>query len=429
MDEAWLEMYLHESINMIEQLELIIIECEKSTNFQEYEINEIFRIMHTIKGSSSMMMYHNIANLAHVLEDLFFYIREEKPTQLDTSTIVDFMLSGIDFIKCEIEKMKEGNPVDGKEDDLVHAIHDYLNYLKNSSESEPTITKYDYEVTIYFQEDCGMENIRAYSIIHKMSEFIDDIYYEPSGIIEMEETIDYIRSNGFWIKFKCEKNYDEMQEWMQNTSFVKEFNLVKVEDMSLNSMEGVSNNLLSNNLLSNNLLSNPNLDPNGREESTKNIELSNTGKSSNMISVNVDKLDKLLDLIGEIVIAQDMVIQNPDLLNIKLDNFKKAATQLSKITSDIQDLVMEIRMVPLQATFLKMNRIIRDMSKTLNKNVDLEIIGEETEVDKKIIELISDPLMHLVRNALDHGIESNEERTLKGKSTKGKITLENCYSS
>ncbi|KNY27293.1 putative CheA signal transduction histidine kinase [Pseudobacteroides cellulosolvens ATCC 35603 = DSM 2933] len=131
-----------------------------------------------------------------------------------------------------------------------------------------------------------------------------------------------------------------------------------------------------------------------------------------------------MDLVGELVISEAMVTSNPDLKGLSLENFNKAASQLKKITSELQDIVMSIRMVPLSATFQKMNRIVRDMCKKLDKDVDLEILGEETEVDKNIIENISDPLMHLIRNSIDHGIETREERIKNGKSLKGKITLE-----
>lgn len=140
--------------------------------------------------------------------------------------------------------------------------------------------------------------------------------------------------------------------------------------------------------------------------------------------MDVTKLDKLMDLVGEMVIAEAMVIQNPDLDGLELDNFQKAAQRLDKITKEIQDMVMSIRMVSLTATFQKMNRIVRDMCKKLEKEATLVIIGEETEVDKNIIEHISDPLMHLVRNALDHGIESAQERQAAGKDKCGTITLE-----
>ena len=124
-----------------------------------------------------------------------------------------------------------------------------------------------------------------------------------------------------------------------------------------------------------------------------------------MISVNVAKLDKLMDLVGEMVIAEAMVTQNPDLQGLELENFGQAARQLQKITREIQDIVMSLRMVPLTTTFLKMQRVVRDTSRKVGKEVRLRLIGENTEVDKNIIENISDPLMHLIRNSIDHGLE------------------------
>jgi two-component system chemotaxis sensor kinase CheA len=119
-----------------------------------------------------------------------------------------------------------------------------------------------------------------------------------------------------------------------------------------------------------------------------------------------------------------MVIQNPDLDGLELENFRKSALQLMKITGELRDITMSIRMVPLATTFQKMNRVVRDMSKKLDKEVALEIIGEETEVDKNIIDHISDPIMHLVRNAIDHGIETREERVQSKKNDPPKVTLE-----
>ena len=133
-----------------------------------------------------------------------------------------------------------------------------------------------------------------------------------------------------------------------------------------------------------------------------------------------------MDLVGELVLSEAMVVSNPDLKGIKLDNFQKAARQHRKIISELQDTVMSIRMMPLSTTFNKMKRIVRDVSKKLDRDMQIELIGEETEVDKNVIEQISDPLMHLVRNAADHGIESKSERVSKGKVEEAKITLEAC---
>lgn len=130
-----------------------------------------------------------------------------------------------------------------------------------------------------------------------------------------------------------------------------------------------------------------------------------------------------MDLVGELVIVEAMVTQNPELQGLTLDKFYKSVRQLRKITGELQDTVMSIRMVPLSATFHKMNRLVRDMVRKLDKQAELEIIGAETAIDKNIIEHISDPLMHLIRNAVDHGIESPEERIAQGK-TVGVLEIE-----
>ena len=146
------------------------------------------------------------------------------------------------------------------------------------------------------------------------------------------------------------------------------------------------------------------------------------------LRVDVEKLDQLLDLVGEMVISVSMVSNSPDLAGLSLDRFEKSMMHLTKITRDIQDVSMSMRMIPLSGMFRKMVRLVRDVAMKENKKVDLEIIGEETEVDKTIIEQISDPLVHLMRNAVDHGVESPAERLAAGKPETGRVTLEAKHS-
>lgn len=146
------------------------------------------------------------------------------------------------------------------------------------------------------------------------------------------------------------------------------------------------------------------------------------------IRVDVEKLDSLLDLVGELVIAEAMVSHNPDIQGLQLDRLEKSMLQLSKITREIQDMAMSMRMIPLAGTFRKMTRLVRDLSLKVNKKIKLEIAGEDTEVDKTIIEQISDPLVHLIRNAADHGLETPEQRNAAGKPETGHISLEARHS-
>ncbi len=149
-----------------------------------------------------------------------------------------------------------------------------------------------------------------------------------------------------------------------------------------------------------------------------------TKKASGSIRVDISKLDSLMNLVGELVIAEAMVTRNPDLIGHEFENLEKASHHLRRITSDLQDVAMSVRMVPLSGTFKKMVRLVHDTGIKAGKKVNLELKGEDTEVDKTVIEMISDPLVHIVRNAIDHGLENPEERAETDKTESGTVTIE-----
>ncbi|MFZ2538585.1 MAG: chemotaxis protein CheA, partial [Oscillospiraceae bacterium] len=149
-----------------------------------------------------------------------------------------------------------------------------------------------------------------------------------------------------------------------------------------------------------------------------------TAKSTHqLISVNQTKLDQLMDLVGELVTTESMVVSSPDLKGLTLDNFSKSTRELRKLTDELQDVVMSMRMMPLSGVYQKMNRIVRDMSKKLERKVDLVTLGGETEMDKTISDAITDPFIHMIRNSMDHAIEQPEERIKLGKPETGVITI------
>ncbi len=420
--EPMLDMFIFESIQLIEKLEESVLNSEKLMHFEETSINEIFRIMHTIKGSAAMMLFNNISELAHSVEDVFYFIREEKPKHIDCSKLTDIVLASIDFIKDEISKLENGKSSDGNASMLIKSINDFLTNLKQShpgnvayqeiqsskenNQKQKYYISYDkdlapqnnntYKAVIFFEEDCQMENMRAFNVIHDLKEVGTEISYFPSDIIDNDESEAVIKKEGFTVLFKSDQTIEYIREFLGGTIFLKKLELEKLE-------------------------TNKEMNKNNKQLEKEQLLLHNKQK---MISVRVTKLDELLDLVGELVISEAMVTQNPELEGLPLDSFYKAARRLKKITSDLQDTVMSIRMVPLSTTFQKMNRLVRDMSHKTNKDIKLQIVGEETEVDKNIIEHIGDPLMHIIRNAIDHGIETVEERLANGKEEKGKIILE-----
>ncbi|MDF2821220.1 MAG: cheA2 [Clostridiales bacterium] len=430
--EPLMDMFIFETTQLLEQLEQAILNSESISTYTETSINEIFRIMHTIKGSSAMMMLNDISLLAHAIEDLFYYLRDIKPNNIDTSTISDLVLDGVDFIKVEVKKLENGNTVDGASSSIISNINEYLSMIKQSNITEPMNKVF--EAVIFFQEGCEMENIRAYTIIRNLNGFAKKISCIPKDIMDNDESVEIIRKDGLKLYFESDYTYAKLNEFFMQTIFLKDMELNQLENdvVYMQQMEDseatefediISERDKNNNLLNVKKDKDKNKDKDKDKDKDEEKDKTNGSTAQSIISVNVAKLDQLMDLVGEMVIAEAMVIQNPDLVGLELDNFRKAARQLNKITTEMQNTVMSIRMVPLSTTFNKMNRIVRDMCKKLEKEVRLKIIGEDTEVDKNIIEHISDPLMHLVRNSIDHGIESSEERGENGKTKVGTVTL------
>ncbi len=425
--DPFLEVFVFETNQFIEQIEQIIIAGEKSSGFTAEMVNEILRAMHTIKGSSAMMMYKGIATLSHSLEDLFYYIRESKPSSVNYSKLSDLVLEGIDFLKVEMVKIKNGDQQDGQSDTLIAEVQEFLEQLRvcshegtpplETEQSSPLDSGVEsnsavsaYKASLHFEDGCEMENIRAFMVIHKLGVHAEVMNYSPADIQDNDKSALIIRSQGFQLWFRSNESEPELISFFQKLSFLREFELSAWND-----------HVHVTPFLDSQLDQHVQVDP---ADETKTVKSQASGTQQSVISVNVSKLDNLMDLIGELVISEAMVTQNPELKHLELDHFWKSARHLHKITGEIQDMVMSIRMVPLASTFTKMHRIVRDMSKRLDKEVELDIFGEDTEVDKNIIEHISDPLMHLIRNSIDHGIETPEERLAKGKPGIGRITLE-----
>ena len=447
--DPMMEMFVFETNQNLEQLEQIMIQSEKNGVFSVDDINNVFRIMHTIKGSAAMMVVNEVAALAHAIEDIFFYLRENKPQIVNCSALVDLILEASDFIKKEIDKLDAGEKADGLAAELMDMTKAALADLKAANEggtvggetAEPPpcavesqlemaspvnaiVEKIELEdaanvfrALVFYQDDCEMENIRAYTLITHLKSHVAELYFFPEQILEDDKSSETIRQQGFDLCFTTSKSYDEIFALLNQTIFLKELKLTQLEEVSQWEHYPKDKEVAKP-------VPKESSEAEAPAKAVKKSEGKENANHQSMISVNVHKLDLLMDLVGELVIAEAMVTQNPDLAGLELKNFNKSARQLKKISGELQDGVMAIRMVPLTGTFQKMNRIVRDMSQKLNKSVALHLVGEETEVDKNVIEHISDPLMHLIRNSIDHGIELPEEREKTGKPATGNITLE-----
>lgn len=441
IDEPMIECFVFETSSIVETLEQLMIKSENNKSFTEDDINEIFRLMHTIKGSAAMMMFDEMTTLAHKIEDFFYRIRDDNTLKYDFTLLTDIILESVDFFKIELMKVKNKEEADGNSVALTTQIEDLLKkmmgesfeaeekpiatqqyYIRTSEEANKIADK-AYKAKIFFEEGCGMENIRAYTIIHNIKDLVNELYFWPSDVINNDETAEYIQSSGLDLIMDSKVDEEELKKYLESTLFLKSLVFEKVDNETYTNLKMKYN---VEEIDSSIKVPEISIKFKEKPEKVQQEKESNSSDSSgkSIISVNVDKLDKLMDMVGELVIAEAMVTQNPILAEMEIESFEKSSRQLHKITSELQDLVMAIRMVPLSTTFMKMHRIVRDMSKKLEKKVDLEVIGEETEVDKNIIEKISDPLMHIMRNAIDHGLESTSDRMKKGKNQEGKIRLE-----
>ncbi|MBQ5919251.1 MAG: chemotaxis protein CheA [Lachnospiraceae bacterium] len=456
--DGMLDIFLFESSQLIEKLDELVIEKKDADAFDSDDINEIFRVMHTIKGSSGIMMFENIAKVSHKLEDIFYYIRESQPDNIPHMELVGHVLDVSGFISEELEKIRDGEDPDGDESGILSELEKFLKMIKNEIESDKkkemppenvyvapsqfyippvsTEASHFYKINMVYRPDTMMSNVRAYSATYALKEVAEDLLFTPEDILTNESSADVILKDGFKMLLQAQCSKEEILGMIDSS----EVDHIDIYECSAKEYQlGFDNNDAIIDLSSSveeieKKVEEEKKEPQPGDYVIKSKEVGKAKKlakneskqpKQTFISINVEKMDMLMDLIGEIVIAEAVVAQNPDLKvpGLELSNFNKATAQLMKITSDLQDVIMSMRMMPLNPTFQKMNRIVFDSARKLGKEIDLVISGENTEVDKNIIENISDPLMHIIRNSVDHGIETKEDRIAAGKDPKGVIKL------
>ena len=472
--QGMLDTYLFECEQLLEQIQQIVLQQKDKECFDKESIHEIFRAIHTIKGISAMMMYDEITKISHKLEDVFYYLRESKPDNVPHLELVEHVLQVVDFITSEMIKLQNGGQADGSSGDYVTALDEFLNKIKGGDgekdknikenvHEEPqqfyiapmaTSASRFYKIYLTFQEDLQLANVHAYKTVYALKEIAEDLLHYPEDIISDDNAANEILENGFKILLQAQCSEEELRGIVKEGYDIKKVDIYECNASEFqqgfdsigseiridleSSVEDIEAKAAAGMYVIDKDKSKPADDKKAIAPGDFVIESKEPGKAKKLakdkpkkqekaalISVDVHKMDMLMDLIGELVISQSVVLQNPDLKvpGLKLDNFNKAAGQMTKISTDLQNVIMSMRMMPLTNTFQKMNRIVFDVSRKLGKEIEFEMIGETTEVDKNVIEHISDPLMHLVRNSVDHGIEMPDERAQAGKTEKGKVTL------
>lgn len=459
MDSSILDTYLFETNSLLDRLDEMLVDDEKVGDFSSDDVNEIFRIMHTIKGSSAMMEFACIASVAHHIEDLFFYIRDKGIESLSSQhkkELFNLMFRSEDCLRGQVEKVEKGEPLDSDMDEFAAEINQFLKTVsgaqddapakeaeapaENPAPEPPAATSSSLPdnlpedkkavcfIHVFLEEGIGMENLRAYMIVNAVKECDLDFRYYPEGMESDPSTTAAIIEDGFYMGFETMEAASKASDILRTQGHIRSFEVVEIPEPEpepapapVKSAEGAA----------------PSAAPAQPKPAPKPAapakQAANAPVKQNLISVSLMKLDSLQNLVGEIVITESMVTSSPELNQLSrdaYDNFMKSARQLRKLTDDLQDISMSLRMVPISGVFQKMSRIVRDMKQKLNKDVRLTLIGEDTEIDKTIVDSIQDPIMHMVRNAVDHGIEDDpQDRIRAGKNAQGEVILSASHTS
>ncbi len=440
MSEVDLSIYLgvfldemEEQIQLLEQGILKLeIDCENAET-----VHQIFRAAHTLKGSAAAMGFENLKELTHKIENIFDLIRND---QLQVNrTIIDIIFSSIDTLKEQKSAI-----INGREDEvdirLVTARLDKLcdNAITVGEVSDvkedkavaeetffpsPTIDEfqraaisnalsdnyYVHAIYIGLIDECILKSVRAYLIHNNLKEIGDVIASYPST-----EEIEAEAFNGKFIFLFITK--ETKQSVINVINSISEIGTLHIHQVTLQNIDAFINKtdvvMTDKKQVTEPCISN---------EMNKGVQQT--------VRVDVERLEHLMNLVGELVIDQTRLTKKKNVLIDRYTNDEDVAqlnevcTHLVQVVTELQEGMMKTRMLPIEHLFNRYPRMVRDVAHKANKEIEFLIQGKETELDRRLIEEISDPIIHLLRNAIDHGVESPEERELQGKSRKGQVEL------
>jgi two-component system chemotaxis sensor kinase CheA len=456
----YLEIFIEEAKEHLQNLNehLLILEREPEN---ENTINEIFRAAHSLKGMSGTMGYKRMQRLTHDMENVFSEIRNGKMKV--SSQLVDVLFKGLDALESYLGNI-QADANEGEEDneDIITALNDILSSsLGNSSASNANVPGADKPVraeavsvaadhdkmkfkgikiedhekkaivkagqlgmnviglTIYIQDYCVLKGARAFMVNRTLEEFGEIIKLYPSAQDLEDEKYD-LEYSAFII---TRESPEKLVKVATNVSEVKEV-VADYIQLSGEDVEFYTAALKQDEAAV--------VQPKAAKD-TSSLKAGNAPAqkqaakpvANRSVRVDIDKLDVLMNLVSELIIAKNGLISISGQTDIMLDNaFHEQIEYLERVTTNLHESVMKTRMVPIESVVNRFPRMIRDLSKNLGKEMELYMTGEETELDRTVIDEIGDPLMHLLRNAADHGLESNAERERIGKNPAGSIYLD-----
>lgn len=443
-----LEIFKNEAEEIIQNLESALLTLED--NPDDETINNLFRYLHTMKGSSGIAGFGEVSEFAHHVESLADKIRSGELAV--SSDIIDILLRAVDWFKAKIFDPESGYDFELNRQLILDDLASIGNHIPVKEKKEELNV---FRIRIKFRED-----IFEYGTDPLI--LLEDLYVSSDEIVEWNVSkeklpdLDQMDPQKVYLCWKMiVKTKLSEKEITDIFLFVKDDNDIDIADITDSYEEDDDidivneNNRLGDLLLKKGIVTEDELNSILQLQDYKNKKLGELivekgfatkkdldkalqvqGKIRNKIessTVRVDthKLDNLMNLLGEIVIGQSAITRYADELDDDTGySLKNALYGLDRITREFQEQIMSIRMIPIGPTFGQFKRFVRDSSHKLGKSIKLEITGEDTELDKTVVEKISDPLKHMIRNSIDHGIESSEERVAAGKSEEGTIYLD-----
>lgn len=410
--QEMLEVYLLETRQLMEKLDEILLQSEKTGAFETEDINSIFRIMHTTKSSSAIMGLESLSVMAHRLEDLFSELRED-PSQIKKAEkeIFDLLFDASDFIKDELGKMKQSSYTPGSAGHFEHRIKNCLSAIKQpglKSESQQQdslpafLKKPGVIIKVTFEPGCKMENVRAFMLMKQLSAACPGAECFPNSPEKHPESADFIRENGMLFCVTAEE-LERALPIIQGGLFVSQCEMVAKNPLPQAEAQPEQSD--------------------AEPQTTEKKEAAYVAVEkveTEFLNIRTDRLDHMQNLIGEMMLFVSTLTTKLDALNCG-DDVEKLTMQTGQVLEELEDSIIRMRMVPVDRIAPKLKRVLRDVAKAQNKEVDLVITGQDVEADNNIMDQLLEAAMHIIRNAVDHGIEPPDEREKAGKSRNGTI--------
>ena len=425
------EVFFEESFEGLDTMEAELLNLVPGEEDLE-TINTIFRAAHSIKGGSGTFGFSSVSDFTHVLETLLDQIRQGERTL--TTEHVNLLLKAVDCLRSLLAGLQAEQEPDLTEADTLRAQFEEVlginsttqesNIQTSDSQSDSDTYQIDFKPHHHLFKT-GNEPLIMISELEQLGELDTTVFYdEVPEITNLSSDECFLHWRFFLNTSHGESAIKEVFEWVEDDADITIELCGGLFTDELPAPENDSSTVAQEPLIQEPV-------PKQAEQAkpikptSANTNKKSTTPESTSIRVGIDKVDSLINMVGELVITQAMLNQlsEQDITPATITALQEGLAQLAHNTRDLQENVMRIRMLPINFVFSRFPRLVRDIAQKLNKQVELKLIGEQTELDKTVMEKISDPMVHLVRNSLDHGLETVEKRLQAGKDPVGTVTL------